>query len=265
MTLPEAPILRNKVAAPSRCSKSGHPEAGPETIEDKKTFRKGGAGENPFAPATEDEVSTTMTASSTNHRKALWVGGPPGKTLDNIVAKLAVDFIDVVSSDMVKGPSGSSSKRIPKGVDLVLVNCDMISHAHFDQYRAAAKAQGVECVSVRTQYSRTRETLLKLAIVEEKPAADRPDDTAVGAVGYDDVEAFVRALNKDMRAWAVEVARTVDNEEASVAADAAVAEAMLLLGTLNDDVLLAALKRAAAQDSTVGHVVTTMAAFGMRS
>lgn len=67
-----------------------------------------------------------------------------------------------------------------------------------------------------------------------------------------------------MRAWAVEVARTVDNEEASVAADAAVAEAMLLLGTLND-VLLAALKRAAAQDSTVGHVVTTMAAFGMRS
>lgn len=78
-----------------------------------------------------------MTKRST--LKALWVGGPPGKTLDNITRNLLKEGIEITERWDSVVEVMRSKHRIPTEIEVVLLNHEMCSHAMQDKIKTLAK------------------------------------------------------------------------------------------------------------------------------
>jgi len=202
-----------------------------------------------------NQTAKATTATETTKRRAMWIGGPPGATLARLREKLDADgiVVDVVAADLFAG------QRIPKHVDLVLLNSDMTSHNESHHARDAAKAAGVQLVQVRTNYSTTRLNLIAAGVVAEKAPAMVLDASIsaptvpVADVSFDDVERYIRALPADVRAWAAICCASIDEEEKAKAADDAVARAFDELGNVPAAALMAAIRRRTITAGRAGH------------
>lgn len=62
------------------------------------------------------------------HLNALWVGGPPGKTLQNIRKNLQKDGVEMVEAWDATPDTMRNKHRIPTWADVVLLNHEMCSH-----------------------------------------------------------------------------------------------------------------------------------------
>lgn len=71
--------------------------------------------------------------------KALWIGGPPGKTIENITKNLAKDGIEVVDRWDSVVDTMKSKHRIPDWVDVVLFNYQFCSHSLQDKIKKMCK------------------------------------------------------------------------------------------------------------------------------
>lgn len=96
-------------------------------------------------------------------RRAMWVGGPPGRTMESIKRKLALDNI-VVIKQAEKG-------EIPVDAEMVIVNKEMIDHNAFTDYKAKAKVRGIPFVVAHMNYTATRAALEHQGLVAPPPPA----------------------------------------------------------------------------------------------
>lgn len=71
--------------------------------------------------------------------RALWVGGPPGKTLDNISRNLYREGIEIAERWDSVVEVMRSKHRIPDPIDVVLLNYEMCSHGLQDKIKLLAK------------------------------------------------------------------------------------------------------------------------------
>jgi hypothetical protein len=71
--------------------------------------------------------------------KALWVGGPPGKTLDNISRNLLKEGVEIVERWDSVVEVMRSKHRIPSHVDVILLNHEMCSHPLQDKIKVLSK------------------------------------------------------------------------------------------------------------------------------
>lgn len=133
-------------------------------------------------------------------KNVLWVGGPPGKTFQKIVGKLAEDRIAVAAK---QEPFSS----IPAGVDAVLACIDMLDHTSFEMAKAAAKAASLPFAAVRLDYSRTRIALMQAGLV----GADMPPSIAVAEASEQIIGEAVQdpaeALRQLLRSLPLDLAR----------------------------------------------------------
>jgi hypothetical protein len=94
--------------------------------------------------------------------KAAWLGGPPGKTFERIRKRLRQDNIEVAEQlDRAGKPRA--------GIDLVLINRDMISHPESDRQRALCAAADVPYVWAYLNYTQTRQRLQERGFVPDLP------------------------------------------------------------------------------------------------
>jgi len=176
---------------------------------------------------------TVSVVIGADPKRVLWVGGPPGKTFQKIVAKLAADNLAVV------GQQEHGFDGLPTKIDAVLVSVDMLSHSAFDAAKAAAKVASIPCVSVRLDYSRSRAALVAAGLIA--PDAPIPISTRLDADDIlsksDDPAAALRAL---IRSLPPELTRVAAEEATtSLAAVDAAARAALVASALEAFHLLA--------------------------
>lgn len=116
-----------------------------------------------FLAERKESVTASLSAKFVDKtpplKAALWVGGPPGRTLDKIRRRLRMDGIDLrAQSDHARKP--------PVWADIVLVNREMVGHSDSDKQRSLCEADGVPCVIVSTSYTFTRRALENRSFVE---------------------------------------------------------------------------------------------------
>lgn len=133
----------------------------------------------------------TTTTATAKHR-VVWVGGPPGKTFQKIVDKLAADGIEV-------GERQETFSCVPTWATAVLACMDMLGHSDFDASKAEAKSRGVPWVATRLDYSRTRSALVSAGLVApDVPAAVEVAEAVerLEAGALDSAEAIEALLQK---------------------------------------------------------------------
>lgn len=152
--------------------------------------------------------------------RALWVGGPPGDTLKNIIGKLASDGIEVIAAH-------PTFRNIPAHVDIVLANVDMLSHPDFDSSKAEAKKLGVKWCAVRTDYSRTRLALVSADVltatkVQEVPVVAEVKQKTPEELAQDlsrnpeNLRKFIAALPKQYRDFVVDAVQQTRRHEVAL-------------------------------------------------
>lgn len=116
-----------------------------------------------------------MNTAATKH--AIWVGGPPGKTMIRISKQLREQAdIEVVSQ---VGEGKNIPNRIPmSGIDLVLINTDMIQHNLQEKARQAADDAGVPWCFAKLSTVLTLKNLELKGIIEP-PANEDEDDEVI--------------------------------------------------------------------------------------
>jgi hypothetical protein len=111
-------------------------------------------------------------------KRGVWVGGPPGRTMIKIKAKLAALGLDVVR----EYPSTfSPHTALPSDIDVVMFNHEMASHAMGDHSKAKAKERGIPFVGVSINTTNTiinlkNRGVIPMNAVEPDPFDDEDDD-----------------------------------------------------------------------------------------
>lgn len=148
-----------------------------------------------------------------NITRALWVGGPPGKTFQKIAGKLEEDGILVVA----KQSDGFTG--VPTDVRLVMANMDMLDHTSFNAAKAAAKEAGIPFVAARLDYTRTRIGLVQAGVVDATPTAALAVAEATEAFEAAAVENPEEALRALLRSLPLDLVRLAQQEAAQAVQD----------------------------------------------
>ncbi len=108
----------------------------------------------------------------TTIKNALWVGGPPGKTMDNIQRNLKKVGIKIVAKWKADSHFINIKAHIPKGVDVVLLNHEMCSHHAQEHVKNLCKREFKRFILAHTNASKTVEELVAKGIIEPTPVSD---------------------------------------------------------------------------------------------
>jgi hypothetical protein len=105
--------------------------------------------------------------------KALWIGGPPGKTLDNIIRNLSKEGIDIVERWDSITETMRNKHRIPNHIEVILLNHEMCSHPMQDKIKDLCKKAHKPFIlaslgSKRTILELRSKGILKAKIQEQK-------------------------------------------------------------------------------------------------
>jgi chemotaxis protein histidine kinase CheA len=104
--------------------------------------------------------------------KAVWVGGPVGKSYTKIVAKLAKFGVDIIHQE----ENTQRIKTFPKS-DVILYNIDMSSHTGVGAAQNQARALGTPLVFARLSTTQTIENLNKAGLISQKAVENMTQQT----------------------------------------------------------------------------------------
>jgi len=180
-------------------------------------------------------------------KTALWVGGPPGKTLDKIRKRLRMDGIDLREQtyDAVKPPVWA---------DLVIINRDMTSHTTHDQQKVFCRDAGVMFVIGSLSYTVMRQNLHRFGYVDAIPPPDLtledPEEKETPVDPKADLEpqkqqlrAFLENLPPALRSVALETNTRLKDMEDDDAFDKAFSAIPTAVESFSDEVLLRGFRR----------------------
>lgn len=126
-------------------------------------------------------------------KKAIWVGGPPGKTMDRIRKQLLeqaqIEIIRHVGAD----PKFRSNQPIStSGADLILMNVDMLDHGLQENARNAAATAGIPWCFAKTSTVMTIKNLEAKNLLpppvstEGEPVVDEEEPDGTGWFLHED-------------------------------------------------------------------------------
>lgn len=179
-------------------------------------------------------------------KAALWVGGPPGKTLDKIRKRLRMDGIDLREQtyDAVKPPVWT---------DLVIINRDMTSHTTHDRQKELCRDCGTPFVIGSLSYIFLRQNLHKFGHVDAIPPPDLTliedeqetpvDPKADLETQKQQLRVFLEGLPPALRAVALETNTRLKDMEDDEAFDKAFNEVPNAIESFSDEVLLRGFRR----------------------
>lgn len=99
------------------------------------------------------------------YKNALWVGGPPGKTMDNIQRNLKRVGIKIIAKWKADPHFINIKANIPKGVDVVLLNHEMCSHHAQEHVKNLCKKEFKRFILAHTNASKTVQELIAKGVI----------------------------------------------------------------------------------------------------